>query len=441
MATTAVSVIEQRISEQIGDWLEVIVTTAINADNSIVSTNLTSFDSGRDDYFNDWWVYITDKANAGVNRQVSDYTSASGTLTIRGTALSDDSANLATIRLHRHNRDKYIIAMNDTIREEGSDLFQYLDFYELVTGNILPNSHFRDWTASTVPDKYALSNVTAAAETGAGNYRGGAKSAKVTATAGNGYMYITSDSYPQLLDLMNKSVNLYCWANPEDANDAAVVIYTRQADGTAQTLTSTTSAPAGEFTLLELENQNLNDDLVEVQIRFKVTTNTKFVYFDHARLIGSNSVEYLLPIDFRDGTLTGVQIQTAGYSEKFVDDLKPEGWTERLQGWEITKDGTSDQYLRLPFFYTTPRLIRLAGYKKLSSVSAYTDTIEIGDENLNLFIAYAKYKLHLAIEGPTSSVDILRYERESAKAYGEYLRLRDRLRLPKPKTKMKMWVY
>jgi len=71
--TTALSVLEERLSTSIGDYLEVIVTTGINADNLIASTHLTSYDGGRDDYFIDWWVYITDKANITVLRQDSDY--------------------------------------------------------------------------------------------------------------------------------------------------------------------------------------------------------------------------------------------------------------------------------------------------------------------------------------------------------------------------------
>jgi len=110
MGTTALSVLETRLGQAIGDDLEIIVTTAIGAGVTIISTNLTSYDGGRDDYFIDWWVYITDKANAGVQRQVLDYATATGTLTVRGANLTDDVANLATVRLHRYNRTLYVNA-------------------------------------------------------------------------------------------------------------------------------------------------------------------------------------------------------------------------------------------------------------------------------------------------------------------------------------------
>lgn len=433
MGITALSVLEQRLAEEIGDWIEVEVTTDINADTSIVSTNLNSYDGGSDDYFNDWWVYVTDYANAGVQRQVSDYAQSSGTLTVRGGVLADDGGNTATIRLHRYNRDQYIVAFNNTVRDLSNNLFQEFDVSELVTGNVLPNSHFRDWTVSSYPDKYALVNATATANTAGANVVGGGKSAKVIASASNGYMYITSDTCPALRNLMGQTVSLYCWAVPQIANDATMVIYTVQADGTTQTLTSTTANPAGAnhgFTLLKLENQRLNDNLSEVQIRFKVATNSRYVFFDHARLMGVNQTDYLLPIDFRDGSLDTVSIQTDGLSDQACDDPSPRSW-EELHGWDIKLDGSTDKYLHLPFLYPTDRLLRLRGKKSLSTVSAYTDTIEINNEHIDAFIAYAEYRLFDQMDIPASSADVSRYEMASAKAYAKYTLLRQKLTIPR----------
>ena len=444
MGTTSVATLEQRLAEQVGDYIQCAVTTAINADNVVVSTNLQSYDDGRDDYFIGWWCYITDKANIEtssykVNRQVSDSATATGTLTIRGAVLIDDSTNLATIRLHRYSRDLYINAINDAIREVFPTLHKRYDITELVTGNILPNSHFRDWTSASYPDKWSVTNATAAASTTAGTYRGGGKSAKVTDSgSGDGYMYISSDTFPKLLDLMGQQVSAYVWASPEVADDATIVIYTKQADGTAQTLTSTTSNPAGEFTLLELEDQTLNDDLVDVQIRFPISTASKYVYFDHARVIGRNQREYLLPLDVANGKLSSVEVQTDTYSDRGCDDLLPRGW-EDWNGWEIIDDGT-DKFLDLGMLPIEERLIRLRGYAPLSTVSIYADTIEIDGELLNRFIAYAKYKLFQAIEGPVAASDIGRYELQSAKAYQEFLRM-GHIKMYPPKVSMKIRGY
>ena len=442
MATTALSVLETRLGQAIGDDLEVVVTTAIAANNSIISTNLTSYDGGRDDYFIDWWVYITDKANITVLRQVSDYATATGTLTVRGTALLTDGANLATIRIHRYNRDLYVNAVNDAVRETFPIFHKPIDIIELVLGNILPNAHFRDWAASTAPDKYSMqdANITATAITTAGTYRGGAKAMKaLTGASGAGkYVYISSDTYPRLLDLMGHQVSFYCWALPEVADDASIQIYTVKADGTAQTLTSTTANPITEFTLLKLEDQTLNDDLVEIQFRFKITTASKYVYFDNARVIGRNQTEYLLPTDLVNGTLSSVEIQAEGRSDFWADDLQPRAW-EEVHDWEILDNGT-DKFLKIGLLYNDHRLIRLRGYTPLSTVSAFTDTIEIDGRLLNRFLAYAKYKLFQSIEVPIASQDVGRYELQSAKAYGEFLRLSN-LKMGIPKLQLRIGDY
>ncbi len=445
MGTTATSVLEQRLSEAVSDWLEVIVTTAIAANNSIISTNLTSYDGGSNAFRVDGWVYITDKANIGVQRQISAYATSSGTLTVRGAALLTDGSNLATIRLHRYDRNKYVQAFNDTSRElYGQSLFwKDLDVIELVTGNILPNSHFRDWAVTTAPDKYSMqdANITATASTTAGTYRGGGKSMKVlTGAAGAGkYVYISSDNYPRLLDLMGKTVSFYCWANPHVANDAYIEIYTVKANGTTtQTLTSTTTCPAGEFTLLKLEDQVLNDDIVEIQFRFKVATLSEYVYFDHARLIGGDVQEYLLPTDFANGAVSNVEIQSSGYSDETCDDLLPKYWMP-VHDYEIVSDGT-DKWLRLGQTWSSSYLIRLTGKAPLSTVSAFTDTIEIDGAYLNTFIAYAKYKLFQAIESPVASQDIGRYESQSAKAYNEFMRLSN-IRMTQKPVRMRIQTY
>ncbi len=441
--TTTAAILEQRLSEQIGDWLEFDTTTGHITGVTITSTELTAYDSGQNDYFNDWWLYITEGDNAAIQRQVSDYATSGGVLTVRGANLTTANAAI-TCRLHRYNRDLYIRAFNDTNRELSSYLFKRLDVAELVAGNILPNSHFRDWAATTAPDKYAMidSNITAVAETGAGNCRGGGKSMKATtgASGAGKYVYITSNSYPRLLDLMGKTVSFYCWAKPDTANDATIEIYTLQASGvsTAQTLTSTTLCPINYFTLLKLENQALNDDLVEIQFRFKVATLSKNVYFDHARVIGGDVSEYLLPTDFKNGSISQVDIQSSGYSDETCDDLLPEDWSP-VYAWDIIDDGT-DKFLRLNEYWTTPNLIRLRGKTPLSAVSAFTSTIEIDGDLINRYIAYAKYKLYQMIEGPVAVRDIGRYETESAKAYNEYLRL-GHLRMTSTPPRMKIAGY
>ena len=247
MTTTACSTLVERIHKDIGDWLSEDTTTNIAANTSVLSTALNKWDRGNDDHFNRWYLYITEGNNIGVERMISDYATATGTNTVYGGVLAAE-AGAVTINWWRYSRTNTLIAINNAIREIYPELYRHIDDTTLIAGNWLPNAHFEKWSLTTVPDSYALTNATSAENNTAGNYRGATASVKVTASAANGYLYITSDTYPRLLDLMGKTIDFKCWVKPEVVNDATLVIYTLQADATAQTLTSTTTCPAGQYT-------------------------------------------------------------------------------------------------------------------------------------------------------------------------------------------------
>src|SRR3989304_4489098 len=115
--STSLATIDQRLQESLNDRISVVCTTAIAANTSIVSTNLLPFDGGNNDTFNTWWVYITDYANAGVERQIADYATTTGTITVRGGNLASDGANLATIEVTRTRRTTRVNAINRAIEE------------------------------------------------------------------------------------------------------------------------------------------------------------------------------------------------------------------------------------------------------------------------------------------------------------------------------------
>jgi len=426
--TVAASVLQQRVLEYLNDYLSVATTTAITTNNSIVSTNLQAFDDGADDKFNQWWCYITDYANAGVERQISDYATATGTCTIRGAALASDSSNKATVIISRVRYSDVLKAINRAVEEEYGgvmSLHRGVDDQTLVTGNILPNSHFEDWAASTAPDKYSLSSVTATANTTAGNYRGGSTSAKVAATAGNGYLYITSDTYPALLDLAGRTIDFKCWANPQTADDAALVIYTVKPDGTAQTLTSTTSNPAGKFSLITLTGQAINAGIEEIQFRFKVATNGQYVYFDDARVTNTAGVyDYLLPTRLRVGSVDQVDVQavSTGNYDDGCDDLRPRRWNRQFV-WRIEDQGT-EQHLFLPWVAEKLR-IRLIGTTPLEPLSAQTDTISLNQSGATDYLVVAAARWLVKMQGrPASSDDTKKLKQLEYDIERDYTRLK-----------------
>lgn len=428
MATTTLTSLMQLLSEAIGDHLTFSTTTNIGAGTTVISTGLQSFDGGQDDYFNDWWVYIDGTNNAGILRQVSDYATSTGTLTVRSVNLQSESGSV-TCYLHRYNRDNKKRGINRAI--EQVPLYTHLDDLTLISGNILPDASFEWWTSSSASKLYTASNATLAKTTTAGLYRGqrGTTSAKVTASSNNGYMTLKSDAWPRLLDLMGRSVSGYVWASPEEADDATLVFYTKQADGTEQTLSSTTSNPAGEFARLVLENQTFNDDLVEVEIRFKVTTDTKFVYFDDCIINGMNLFEYLLPENFQAGHVSQVLVQEQGYSDQAAYDIHARHWG--VQDFRIENDGTYE-YLRLENAPINNRRIRLKGYKSLSTLSADTDTVETDGDRLNLIVYKAAAIFYRLEQGPVSSEDKGRFFGEISKWERDYRKLMPGLMMVRP---------
>ena len=445
MATTLLA-LEALLSEAIGDFLEFDTSTNIAASSkSIISTTLQNYDGGQDGYFDDWWVYITEGVNIGVGRQVSagtTYATATGTLTVRGANLSAETAAV-TCRLHRFNRDNKVKALNRAMEQLYSTLYKPLDDLTLVTGNILPNAHFEDWASTANPDYYEVSNAAASAIAIAGSIRAGTKSMRVIPSSASGYAYIRASSYPRLLDLSGKTVNFYAWAYPQVTDDPSLVIYTKNIAGSTQTLTSTTTAASAQFTLLKLESQKLNDNLIDCQFRFVVASSTKYTYFDDAVVCGMNLYEYPLPSSFQQATVSQVRIQTEGYSSTAIPipcyDILPKYWSPR-QDFRIFREGDYSPtsippvFDRLQFYYLPSNYyrMRLQGYAPLGTLSADTDTIFLDGEKLNLIIAKAKAILYRMESSPVSSQDKGRYKQDITEAEDEVRRLTPGLMMQVP---------
>ncbi len=436
--TTTLLQLHQKLSQQIGDWIEEDTTTNIGAGVTVLSTALNLWDRGKDDHFNEWFLYITEGNNIGVERRISDYATTTGTCTVRGSNLAAE-AGAVTVRWGRYSWAEKLISLNNAIRELYPSLFRPVYSTDLIVNNILPNSHFTDWAASSAPDFYTTSNVTATENTTAAYCRSGGSSLKLVASAADGYSYITSNNYPTLLDLMGRTVTFRTWVYPEVADDAFLTIYTIKADGTTQTLNSTTTCPAAKWTLLELEDQAINDDIVEIQFRFRVHTNLKYAYFDNARAYGKTMREYLLPTDFKNGGVSQAFIQNEGYSDDPCDDLRPMSWS-KVPDIKTVEDG-SYKWLQLPYNYTSGRQIRLEGYAPLETLSSATDTISLDGEKVDLLIAYAAMDLFERQEGVPASQDVGRFTSNYFKWKMKYMELLPQLRMTKRSQTMNKRAY
>ena len=410
--------LDERFCQMVGDWIQVDTTTNITTNNSLISTALQNYDHGVDDRFENYWVYLEENNNSAVERLVYDYYTSTGTCLLRGANLSADSS-ATTFRLTKTKFTDRKTAINDALRE----LYSYnvlrkgVDNKTLISGNILPNSHFEDWASSSYPDKYGVTNATAAATTTAGLYRGGAKSSKVTASAADGYMSITSNDYPELLDLRGETIDFKAWVYPEVSDDAFLTIYTTEPDGTAQTLNSTTAVYAGKWNLIELESQTINDDINYIEFRFRVHTNAKYAYFDDARVVGKTVYDYLLPGDFQDGDIRTVSIQYTGNSDDICDDIGMVKYGA-IYNWHTVDNGT-DKFLHID---SAPKgyRIKLEGETPFDALTAATSTVNITDEQANVLLEYAIFLLYRRLAGLMTSDDTAKIYEKAMEHYSRY---------------------
>jgi len=431
ISTSTLLDLVKKVSETHGDYLTFATTTNITTNNSIISTTLKQYDNGDDGAFNGWWVYLNTTANPSVLRKTglqagaTTYATATGTLTIAGAVLAAESA-AATCYLFKYNRSHYVDAIVETCKTIYPTLHKRVDNQTLVTGNILPDAHFEEWPTSSTLTWYSVLSGTLAQTSTAGLTRGGKYSAKYTAGATPDYFYISSDSYPRLLDLQGRTVNFYCWAYPTTtADDASIGIYTVKNDGTTiQNLTSTTTNAKDVYTQLKLEGQEINDDLDSIQIRFRVKTSGAIVYFDDAYLNGMGLSEYLLPSGFVTGHPSQLFLQTYGnMDEPFYDLHAFNTWYRGEQIPFTTFNDGSNHWLKLLDSYENEKRLRLLGFTPLETLSADTDTITLSSEKVPLLIAQARMIFWSREAGYSSVTDTARCEAEYNKAQADFYRL------------------
>lgn len=423
--TTALSALEDLFSQALGDYLSFATTTNIADSKLVVSTTLTQYDDGDDGYFDDWWIHIQGTENPDVERKVGSttYATETGTLYVYGANLVAEDAAV-TCKLGRYKRSHKKLCLIEAIKEVYPELHLKVDDVSLITGNILPDG-FQSWSDTDALNWYTLASGTLLQTSTAGQVRGSVKyAAHCTASGANDYLYLHSDSYPRLLELQNKYVDAYVWALPQTADDSTIVIKTKQADATTQTLTSTTSCPAGEFTLIKLEKQKLNDNLTEVEIRFYIATDGQYVIFCDPLLCANRRTEYKMPDDFVGGHLSRVFIQSTGSSDEPCYDLHPFSGT--YSGvevpFEVTDDG-ENQYVKLLSTPSNKYRMRLLGDKPLETLDDLTDTITLDSHRIPLLIAKARM-IFWGREGtPVSTEDKNKYNYEYARAERDYRRL------------------
>jgi len=145
---------------------------------------------------------------------------------------------------------------------------------------------------------------------------------------------------------------------------------------------------------------------------------------DESLATNSLRYEYDLP-----SNLIGGSIYQVAMNSNLVSSTPAEAETFDELSFEIVNSG---QTLRLSDTYDSGHLIRIKAMMPLEEITSTTTEVNIAPPLLNMLIVYAKYLFYDRYGSPVSSEDREKFDRESAKAYGEYLRLKPRGLMMRP---------
>ncbi len=146
--TTALSVARQKLSEVIGDWRPG-TTTATGSNVTAVDSLLAEFP---DDYFIDWYIYLTSGTYAASKRPVSDFTSTGGTVTWTA-ILAGNSGSSITYELHRIDPTYFMQALNNAMLET----YPYL--YKEIADETVTASSLRTYSIPTALAAATIINI------------------------------------------------------------------------------------------------------------------------------------------------------------------------------------------------------------------------------------------------------------------------------------------
>jgi hypothetical protein len=374
-------------------------TTDINADNTLISTELTMFYPS-DDMLKNWFVAVEDgTAQPNAERRVTAYTASTGTLTSGNPAWADEGSNARVCAVYRHFPPTLLQTEFNNARR---DLFPYIaqvrDIQAIVTGvsqtrytvpstirridqvyignrllaasfaeNVLNNPGFEDWAADgSAPDSWAASGsgVAVAEEsqtTSPLNY--------AVLEGGSSVKFSVTTSVSRLLQSVTPSVavegmeiNFTVWVYCNTASRVSAEI--SGSDVVSTPVNGTAHGGTGWERLSV--SANIDENGTSFSVGIAVTASTALVlYVDEA-------------------------ICTVGFSEAL------EGFWEPLSNWrhyEPLEGASNGGILELDFRLTSKQRIRLVGRDVLSSMTSDSSTVEVDNEVLQLLIAKTRQYL------------------------------------------------
>lgn len=350
---TTLATLRQRISEELGAWKTISTTAAgESGGTTLVSTEFSDFE---EDALKEKYIKVT----SGVTLETRKIQSVEAlTGTVRPYRIfTAQIASGVTVELHDFDPTQIHASINRAIRDAYPHLCKSIFDTTLISGNVLPNCSFEEWTSSSYPDYWAASASTLTKSTTYPLY-----SPTIMSVANAGYAYCISDTWTPLLDLQNSTVNLYGMAWASAASNARLQIYTKTHDGTAATSSSDYHTGGSEWEKIELESVSVPDELGEIQIRCAVGSGT--CYFDKLYLKGKIE-DYLLP-----SNLTKVlQVNECNdWDETTVKDRSSVSFRQ------LNKAGTN--YIQV-YGAADGKKLEIVGYGEFSTLSSDTDSITL----------------------------------------------------------------
>ena len=390
MATTTLDTMLPQFGRYIGAFIGSFnTTTAIAANTSVVSTELTDSGFNNDDALIDTFIKITSANNDNTVRRVTDYTASSGTITVSGTALTSDSSTQATFELYRYDPNQLRDTLNDARIEAFPRLYKHVEdttltlqgsqhryarptsirqgfvrqifqeprydaktFENNIVGSL--NCDFETWTNSTTPADWVNSNftsITQETETNSpdnwmvfdGSHSG---QFQVAASSVNTALL----TVPSGTNYKGEEINVGIWVYSKTASRVSAVI---QIDGDAFSTGSTHTGNGWE----RLTHSTVATDLnTSIKVGLHVTSDSDAFVFYADEIIA-----------------------TAGQSEI------PRTVGQPILGWREESDDILIHGLRA----RDNKNIRVRGMGFLSELSTGTSTMEIEGDQLRLLYATA----------------------------------------------------
>ena len=389
------------LARTLGLYEEFATTTNITTNTSVVSTGLTDLGYEIDDTLIGKWIFIKGTANPNESRFVNDYTASSGTIDVRGTALSAESGSMSC-ELHEFSPARLHDALNTARMEAFPYLYKHARF-EALSANYnqheltLPSARFKGSPYEVLlsriidPGTYA-ENYIADSDTAnfnsVTNWTGGAMTTFET---------ISATTSPNTWVVLDGPSGTAAYAKTNGSGSEASVLHvlatnTNSIRGARVNFSIWVYYVGAVTTLVPriMEDSASTDGTAHSATGWEKLTVSRNITTDPSSSVRvgiaepANAAALLIYLDNA--------IATVGANEPV--ELR----YERLYNWQyLEPTGTNTGgTLRFPYQLPPKRTLRVRGRYPLSSVAAETDTMEIDEKQAELLYAFARVALYSA---------------------------------------------